>query len=140
MLVQEETELLPISAAREGDPDAWRTLFERFRLPLFSYIRQLTGDDDLTLDLIQETFLNASRYIASLHSDDKFSPWLFGIARQKVVQTWRKKRVSTISLDDEFQAETMHEPFRHLRNCFSSPKRKANSGQRSRPFPLSIEK
>lgn len=109
MLVLEETELLPLLGARAGDPEAWRTLFERFRLPLFSYLTQLTGDQEASLDLIQETFLSATRFITTLRSDDKFAGWLFGIARQKVIQTWRKKRLPMISLDETTQDESLFE-------------------------------
>src|SRR6185437_13924275 len=43
------------------------------------------------LDIVQETFINAARYISKLRDDSKFGSWLFGIAHQKCIQRWRKQ-------------------------------------------------
>ena|SRR5688572_4184644 len=91
MLLVAEPEILPVVEAQRGDPDAWRALFARFRLPLFAFVRELAGDDASALDIVQETFVNASRHIGQLRAADKFAAWLFGIARQKCAQRWRKK-------------------------------------------------
>jgi RNA polymerase sigma-70 factor (ECF subfamily) len=105
MLVMPETEILPVAAARAGDADAWNALFTRFRLPLFTYLAELLRDEQLALDLVQETFINACRHIGSLRSDEKFAAWLFSLARQKCVHHWRKKRPATEPMTDEFMAE-----------------------------------
>ena len=44
-----------------------------------------------SLDVVQETFINAVRYIDGLRDNEKFGSWLFGIAHQKCVQLWRKR-------------------------------------------------
>jgi len=83
-------EQLPVKQARAGDPDAWDALFRRYQLPLYAYVQELVRDEQASLDIVQETFINAARYFASLRDDAKFGSWLFGIARQKVIQRWRK--------------------------------------------------
>ncbi|MHB8523590.1 MAG: RNA polymerase sigma factor [Limisphaerales bacterium] len=90
-----------VQAARAGAPEAWDSLFKRYQLPLYVYVFELVHDRQTALDLVQETFINAARYLDSLRDDEKFGSWLFGIAHQKCLQHWRKRHVETVSLDDE---------------------------------------
>src|SRR5581483_3046252 len=91
MLVVAEREQLPVRQARAGDPAAWDVLFKRYQLPLYVYIFELVRDEQASLDLVQETFINAARHLGSLRDDSKFGGWLFGIAHQKCIQRWRKR-------------------------------------------------
>jgi RNA polymerase sigma-70 factor, ECF subfamily len=86
-----ETEQLPVTEARNGDAAAWDTLFWRFQLPLYVYVFELVHDEQVSLDIVQETFISAARYIAGLREDARFASWLFGIAHQKCIQRWRKR-------------------------------------------------
>ncbi|HEX3717926.1 MAG TPA: RNA polymerase sigma factor [Verrucomicrobiae bacterium] len=100
MLVVFEPEQLPVAAARAGDADAWNTLFKRYQLPLYTYVFELLHDEQASLDVVQETFINAVRYIGGLRHNDKFGSWLFGIAHQKCLQRWRKPRRDDIPFDE----------------------------------------
>ena len=90
MLVVAEREQLPVPQARAGEPAAWDTLFKRYQLPLYVYVFELVHDEQASLDVVQETFINAVRHIGSLRDDEKFGSWLFGIAHQKCIQRWRR--------------------------------------------------
>ena len=90
MLAVADIEQLPVDQARRGDPGAWDTLFRRYQMPLYVYACELLRDEQASLDVVQETFVAASRHLASLRSDEKFGSWLFGIARQKCAQRWRQ--------------------------------------------------
>jgi RNA polymerase sigma-70 factor (ECF subfamily) len=92
MLEVAELEQLPIAQARAGEPAAWDALFRRYQLPLYVYVFELVRDDQASLDLVQETFIAAVKHIGGLREDKKFGSWLFGIAHQKVIQLWRKRR------------------------------------------------
>jgi RNA polymerase sigma-70 factor (ECF subfamily) len=85
-----EPEHLPVAAARAGSPEAWDALYRRYQLPLYVYVVELLHHEAASLDVVQETFINAARHLASLREDAKFGSWLFGIAHQKCVQHWRK--------------------------------------------------
>src|SRR5690348_7512856 len=91
MLVVDEREQLPVTQARSGSPEAWDILFKRYQLPLYAYVFELLQNEQASLDVIQETFINAARYIDNLRDDEKFGSWLFGIAHQKCIQQWRKR-------------------------------------------------
>ena len=104
MLAVAEVEQLPVAAARAGDTEAWDALFRRYQLPLYVYVFELLHNEQTALDVVQETFINATRYLASLRDDAKFGSWLFSIAHQKCQQHWRRPQ-RTAPLDDDF-AET----------------------------------
>ncbi len=89
MLAVAEREQLPVKQARAGRPEAWDALFKRYQLPLYVYAYELVHHEQISLDIVQETFINAARYIGSLRDDSKFGSWLFGIAHQKCAQHWR---------------------------------------------------
>ena len=100
MLVVAEREQLPVEQARAGSQEAWRILFKRYQLPLYVYVFELVRSEQQTLDIVQESFINATRYIASLREDGKFGSWLFGIAHQKCVQHWRQQSREESALRD----------------------------------------
>jgi len=103
MLVAEpksESESLPVEQAIAGDPAAWDQLFRRYQLPLFTYVSELTRDRQTSLDIVQETFINAVRHIVSLRDPEKFGSWLFGIAHQKCVQKWRRQAREAEALEE----------------------------------------
>jgi RNA polymerase sigma-70 factor (ECF subfamily) len=100
MLVVTEPEQLPVPRARAGDPAAWDTLYRRYQLPLYVYVFELVHDEQASLDIVQETFINATRYLGGLREDGKFGSWLFGIAHQKCIQRWRKQGREAAALEE----------------------------------------
>ena len=96
----EETGQLPVKAARAGDPAAWDTLFRHYQLPLYAYAFELVHDEQASLEIVQEAFINAARYIGRLREDRKFGSWLFGIAHQKCIQHWRRQRPERVPIDE----------------------------------------
>jgi RNA polymerase sigma-70 factor (ECF subfamily) len=67
------------------------------------YVFELLRDEQASLDIVQETFINAVRHLGGLRDDEKFGSWLFGIAHQKCIQRWRKQRGEATALE-EFSA------------------------------------
>jgi RNA polymerase sigma-70 factor, ECF subfamily len=100
MLVVAEPEQLPVPQARAGDPAAWDILFRRYQLPLYVYVFELVHDEQASLDIVQETFINAARHLGGLREDGKFGSWLFGIAHQKCLQRWRKQGREAAALEE----------------------------------------
>lgn len=101
LVVQSEREQLPVAAARTGNAEAWGVLLARYRLPLYAYVFELVHQEQTSLDIVQETFINAARHIGSLRDDEKFGSWLFNIAHQKCIQHWRRVRPEEISIDPQ---------------------------------------
>lgn len=95
-----DSEQLPVHQARAGEPAAWDALFRRYQLPLYVYVFELVHNEQTGLDLVQETFIAAAKYIGTLRDDEKFGSWLFGIAHQKCIHLWRKKSGKELLLDE----------------------------------------
>src|SRR5215813_12598138 len=110
MLVEGVGVGLPVPIARAGDPAAWDVLFRRYQLPLYVYVFELVHDEQGSLDIVQETFINAVRHIGGLREDSKFGSWLFGIAHQRCVQRWRKQVREENVLEEFGAAATEFEP------------------------------
>jgi RNA polymerase sigma-70 factor (ECF subfamily) len=87
-----------------GDRDAFAKLIERYQKPLRYFIGHLLGDAQITEDIFQETWLTVIRRVHSLKHADAFAPWLYRIARNKVYQHLRKKRVLS-KLDESITVE-----------------------------------
>jgi len=90
MAVPDDREDLPVPEARAGSSEAWEVLFRRFQRPVYTYAFGILHDEQSSLDVVQETFLNAIRHLGSLREDRKFAGWLFGIAHQKCLQACRR--------------------------------------------------
>jgi RNA polymerase sigma-70 factor (ECF subfamily) len=99
MLVVADDEQLPVREAKAGEPDAWDLLLKRYQLPLYVYVFELVHHEQTSLDIVQETFINAARHIGGLRDDRKFGSWLFGIAHQKCIQHWRKRKPEEVPID-----------------------------------------
>ncbi len=110
-VVAAEKENLPVSQARVGNAQAWDALFKRYQLPLYVYVFQMVHNEQSSLDVVQETFINAVRYIESLNDDEKFGSWLSGIAHQKCIQLWRRggrekdAHAELLQAAEEFEAD-----------------------------------
>ncbi len=81
-----------LTKAQNGDKKALnqlaRTAAERLRV----YVYRLTLAEDLTQDIVQETMLEMCRILGKLKSREKFWPWLYGIATNKIHRHHRKER------------------------------------------------
>ena len=132
-----ENEQLPVGEARAGDADAWNALFKRYQLPLYTYVFELIHHEQASLDIVQESFINAARHIGALRENDKFGSWLFGIAHQKCAQHWRRQRPDNIPIDeqDDFPDAAVGPRLRQ-----SSSRTKAGGSVGSRKFQESIHK
>ena len=116
MPIVAESSTYLVQAARRHDAEAWDTLLKQHQLPLYAYVAELTRDREAALDLVQETFANAVRHIATLRDDSKFTSWLFGIAHQRCVQQFRRKRrhedffANTDESTDDFPDDAIDDP------------------------------
>ena len=80
-----------IARACQGDPEAFRLIFERYSRPIISFIYDMVGDRDLAEELTQETFVRAHRNLRTMREETKLSTWLFGIARNVAREALRAR-------------------------------------------------
>lgn len=73
--------LLVSRAALQGDRKAFSQLVEAYQSPIRRFFFNLTGgDEELSKDLAQDTFVKAWLNIGSFRAVAKFSTWLYRIA------------------------------------------------------------
>ena len=82
-----------IAAAREGDENALEMLFERYRRPVYAFIsRMLNGDKMTADDIFQDLWIKVMNKLSAYHEDGKFAAWLFRIARNQVLEHFRREK------------------------------------------------
>jgi RNA polymerase sigma-70 factor (ECF subfamily) len=96
--VDEPSEARTISEGlRRRDVALLHRLVECYQYRLMRYLLYLTGRRELAEDLFQETWLRVLERGAQFDGRSRFEPWLFSIARNLVMDYFRKKRM--VSLD-----------------------------------------
>ncbi len=92
----------------QGDSAAFRELFERYRVPIYSYLYSMTHDRQIAEDLAQEAFLRVYRSRESYQQEARFTTWLWTIARNIAIDHLRKKKESR--LPEDWEETTMGDP------------------------------
>lgn len=90
MTLRESDERL-VSLAKKGDGGAFSVLLSRYRERIYATLFGLTGDRDLTEDLLQDVSIKAHRSIRRFRGDSQFYTWLYRVA----VNRWKDWRIST---------------------------------------------
>lgn len=67
-------------------------LFERYHVMLYNFFLRLTGNRNVSEDLVQDLFLRILKYRASYQSHGKFTIWMYQIARNAHIDYLRKQK------------------------------------------------
>jgi RNA polymerase sigma-70 factor (ECF subfamily) len=78
-----------VGRARAGDEDAFARLVDRYRDPIWAFVRQRVRDRALAEDVAQEAFVAAYTRLGALEDPQRFAGWLFGIARNLTLHALR---------------------------------------------------
>ena len=79
-----------VKRAAGGDSAAFGALYQRHVDQVYGFVRFRVRDLALAEDLTQEVFIQAMRSIGSLEWQGSLAPWLMRIARNTVIDHWRK--------------------------------------------------
>ncbi|MEM9713365.1 MAG: sigma-70 family RNA polymerase sigma factor [Actinomycetota bacterium] len=103
-----------VERARYGDADAVAEIYGRYGDRVFGLCLTLLRDRDAAADATQDTFLAAWERIEQLRDPDKLRPWLFAIARNRVIGRSRadakatpSEEVFEVAVDDQ-TADALH--------------------------------
>ena len=88
-------------ARSRGDAKAFRELYERHAAAVYRYHRRCTADPDAAHDLTAETFAQAwfARTRFRDEADGSAAPWLYGIARNVLLMSVRRRRLERSGLE-----------------------------------------
>jgi len=86
------SEIALIERAQQGDQQSLNTLAQIARERLRVYVYRLTLKDDLTQEIVQESLLEMCKILGKLQKTDRFWPWLYGIATNKLHRHYRTEK------------------------------------------------
>ncbi|WP_192552684.1 RNA polymerase sigma factor [Pseudomonas sp. IzPS59] len=75
---------------REGDGKAFEILYARHRQSLYRFLLGLSGKPELAEEVFQETWMSLIRSASQPQGRATFRTWLFQIARNRLIDHWRK--------------------------------------------------
>ena len=91
-----------ISRLQAMDDAAWTALQDDYFRRIYFYVKRYVGDHQTAEDLTQDVFLGALRGIPGFDPTYTLDQFLFGIAKNRVIDHYRKHKVTLIpSKSDE---------------------------------------
>jgi len=94
-----------IEQAKQGDAEAFETLYLLHKRRVYSLCLRMTGNTAAAEDLTQEAFLQLFRKIGTFRGESAFSTWLHRMAVNVVLMQLRKKGLAVVPLEDTIETE-----------------------------------
>ncbi|MEI7645348.1 MAG: sigma-70 family RNA polymerase sigma factor [Chloroflexales bacterium] len=93
-----------IRQAQQGDQRAFDMIYDRFADPIFRYVYARCGDVSATEDLLGDLWVRVVERLASFRPppsgvEQAFAAWLYRIAHNLVIDSFRRKSAGNIPLD-----------------------------------------
>jgi RNA polymerase sigma-70 factor, ECF subfamily len=76
----------------DGDLNAFSVLVDRYKSPLFGFIKRFTNNHEAAEDIFQETFLRVVKHFPKYNEDGRFKGWLFSIANNLCINYAKSKK------------------------------------------------
>ncbi|MDO8583985.1 MAG: RNA polymerase sigma factor [bacterium] len=86
-----------IASYRAGKASALEVLIRRHLSSVFHFLRGMVGDEAVSQDLTQDTFVKVWQHLWRFRLSRPFKPWLFTIAKRTALDYLRKKQPLTFS-------------------------------------------
>lgn len=103
-------EYILIAKVQNGDKDAFQKLIGLYYPYVFKFLLQLSGDETLSQDLTQDTFVkviqNIDRY--DLHGKGSFSTYVMTIAKHLYIDYLRKNKYLLINWEEQETTDPMN--------------------------------
>ncbi len=107
-----------IENCKAGDPDAWRTLVERYSKRVFNIVFQFTSQREDSEDLTQEIFIKVFQSLKKFNPETSFVPWLIRITKNYCIDNYRVRKRFRQSTDGEnvisYQKDYTYYPYKSL--------------------------
>jgi RNA polymerase sigma-70 factor (ECF subfamily) len=110
----EDSDHVAVARVRAGDEDAYRVLVDRHSRSVFRLAFRMTGNEQDSEDVVQETFLRAYKQLHRWEARSSFSTWLYRIAANYSLDLVRRRKrhgevamAESVSREDE-AGEAVH--------------------------------
>ncbi len=97
--MDDQVDIAVIAACQQGDPRAFREVFEAYRDRIYALCRHMSGRPEEAEDLTQEVFISAFRNIGAFRGEAAFGTWLYRIAANRCTAELRKRAPSFRSFE-----------------------------------------
>lgn len=88
-----------LAKAKQGDQAAFAELYNLYFKKIYRFIFFRVSHKEVAEDLAEDVFLKAYLKISSISDDNAFAGWLYQIARNKVIDYYREKKI-TVDLEE----------------------------------------
>lgn len=102
----EQTDEEIVGLVQSGKIELFGVLIDRYEEKMRRYARKFLYDYDDIKDIIQEVFIKVYVNIQSFDAKRKFSPWIYRIAHNELVNNLKKKKKKSLPLFD-FNLDTL---------------------------------
>lgn len=99
---QPDPDVLLIQGMAQGNAHALDELYARRGPGILSFLVAHVGDHTLAEEILQDVMLAAWNNAASFRGDSSVRTWLLVIARNRAMNTYRKRKLPLVTLDDAF--------------------------------------
>ena len=82
-----------ILRSKQGDASAFGALIKDYRKQLFTYLLKICNNRTTAEDLFQDTLIRVWSGLPNYNEQNKFSSWLFSIAHNTAMDSFRRKKV-----------------------------------------------
>ena len=97
----EESDSVAVARVKAGDEDAYRVLVDRHSRSVFRLAYRMTGNQQDSEDVVQETFLRAYKQLHRWEARSSFSTWLYRIAANYSLDLVRRAQTARRSRPTE---------------------------------------
>ena len=88
-----------VAQARQGDAQAFALLYYRYAEQVYDFAYHRLGSREAAEDATQTIFLRAAVALPKAREQTYFAGWLFAIARNVIIDLYRKQASGTVPLD-----------------------------------------
>ena len=103
--MRERTDAALMKAYANGNMEAFESLYNRHRGPLYRYILRQVGDAATANDLYQGSWEKIIRARENYRASAPFQAWMYRIAHNHVMDYFRRTRPLTDILPDEIESD-----------------------------------
>jgi len=99
-----------INATLSDDKSAFGILVSLYQKKVYRFVYRIISNSSDASDIVQDTFISAYQNLDQLKDKDKFSTWLFQIAKNLCVDWIRKRQSNLLAIEEELSNERLHLP------------------------------
>ena len=108
-MVREDERAL-ITAAADGDDDAFTEIVEQYQKPVYNLCYRLLQDRGDAEDASQEAFMKAYRGLKKYDPQRPFMSWMLAIAYNQCIDQLRRRRITWVGLEALFDRSDQQSP------------------------------